>query len=386
MTDGQLLFLIMALIYVGECLVWLPKGALACLKGMGSRARLKSAPSNFSSSKGGWVLASPFPPLGKVFVTRPLPVCLDENRFVIFTIESPNPGYRPEASSGIGFEWDEIERITRDGKKILVNGNLLLKESSPEAAFRLAEFLREIWKAEKSQRRSLIASQLERSFNESRVARLIRFWERKTISLRFWCNILLLLLFGGIPACLIFYGPSLELLTCGLAALGTMFLIAFRFLALYKRCYPGLGFDRWQWFFLILLVPQQSMRAHDLLLKGVTAEFHPLAVADIALPEESERRQETLGSLYRDLCFPLKWDSQLATKEFETVSGYYRDFLFPAVEKFGIRKGDEEKRWLEPVREEGEISYCPRCSERFLSEEVTHCHDCDGIPVQAFQA
>ncbi len=387
MTDGQLLFLVMALIYVFECFVWLPKGAFVCLRGAGSRRRLRTAPSNFSSRKGGWILASPFPPLGTVFVTRPSPVALSQDGIAAFMIESPNPGFRPESVVGPVFRWEEIERITRDGKKIYINGEFFVISSTPEASQELLSQLRCLKDVAKEKREAIIKRQLRLAFNTRRVGKLIKFWERKSAALRGFCNLLLFLLFGGIPACLIFYGASLELLACGIASLVTMFLISLIFFRLHKRLYPDVVFERWQWFFLILLVPQQTVRAHDLLLKAAVAAAHPLAVGDFALPVDSEQRRNFMGSLYRDLMFPLQWKSKVSGSTGAIISEFYDQYLLPELSRFAGSHEVELSSWKIPEREEEESqSFCPRCFEMFSTSELKDCHDCEGIVTLAWEA
>ncbi len=374
MTDGQLLYLIMALVYAAECLVWLPKGAYACLRSIGKRRRLSPAPSNFSSSKGGWIMAAPFPGLGTVFVTRSWPLCVTEDGVAAFSIESPNPGNRPESLVGPEFQWDQIEHITRDGKKILINEKAFIVESTPESAFQLLAYLTALWKSEPKGRPDTIRRELRKSWNTRRIAKLIHFWEDATLNLRALCNFLLLLLFGGIPACLIFYGPSPELWACGAAFLTVMISIASIFMALHRRLYPKLKFERIQWFFIILLVPQQSVRVLDLLFKAIVAGAHPLAVADFALSKGSEQRSKVMGAFYRDLQLPLRWKGEIITE-------YQRDFLHPELDRFTAAHEDEIKDWCQPIREDDEKSYCPRCFEKFSSDEVKKCQDCEGIPI-----
>ncbi len=319
-------------------------------------------------------MATPFPGLGTVFVTRAWPLCVTEEGVTAFSIESPNPGSRPETLVGPEFQWDQIEHIARDGKKIIINNKTFIVESTPEAAFQLLQFLTGLWKSASKDRSDKIRRELKKSWNTRRIAKLIHFWENATLNLRVLCNMLLLLLFGGIPAGLIFYGPSPQLWAIAATFLITMIAIASIFISLHRRLYPKLKFERIQWFFIILLVPQQSVRVLDLLFKAVVAGAHPLAVADFALSKGSEQRSKIMGAFYRDLLLPLRWEREIVTK-------YQRDFLQPELDRFRAAHEGEIKEWSEPTQEEDEKSYCPRCFEKFSSDEVKTCQDCEGIPV-----
>src|SRR5437763_1198071 len=68
MSDVELLFLVLALIYVWECSNWVPLGATAFSTWLGSRWH-RASPA-LRNQKGGFVLAPFLPPLGGILIAN----------------------------------------------------------------------------------------------------------------------------------------------------------------------------------------------------------------------------------------------------------------------------------------------------------------------------
>ena len=70
MNDVQLLFVVVAALYVWECACWLRRGGVAFSSWLGRKWRALQPGSLIANQAGGFVLAWPLPPLGTLFVAN----------------------------------------------------------------------------------------------------------------------------------------------------------------------------------------------------------------------------------------------------------------------------------------------------------------------------
>jgi hypothetical protein len=133
----------------------------------------------------------------------------------------------------------------------------------------------------------------------------------------------------------------------------------------HKELYPNDSGTRWQHSFLIAVVPTHTSRAKDLLARDLFAEFHPLAIAKLALPAESF---ESFGNwIRRELKFPLP-PQRLDEAELRPV------------EEFLAAQNVVDRT---PVKLADATQYCPRCHAQF-SVEASKCEDCGGMQLRKF--
>src|SRR5947208_4607520 len=113
MSDLELLFLVLALIYVWECACWVPFGSIAFSTWLGRRWR--RAEPLLRNQKGGFAFAPMLPPLGTLLACHPLPVIISPEA-VAAAPQTSNPGKKVAFSA--------IKKIGVEGKKVLINGDL----------------------------------------------------------------------------------------------------------------------------------------------------------------------------------------------------------------------------------------------------------------------
>src|SRR5438309_919980 len=95
MTDLDLLFLVLAAVYLWECACWVPRGSIAFLTWTERRWRLAPPSIIAGNQRGGFVFAPPFPPLGSILVANPLPVSLSPGAILSYVSTTIDPGGRP---------------------------------------------------------------------------------------------------------------------------------------------------------------------------------------------------------------------------------------------------------------------------------------------------
>jgi hypothetical protein len=156
------------------------------------------------------------------------------------------------------------------------------------------------------------------------------------------------------------------MLCSALLLLTVNILTAGLFFRLQPSYLPNETWDRWQHSILIALVPTHTARARDTLGRKLLTDFHPLAIAKMALPTASFR---ALGEqLLRAAKFPLPHGPQAET--------------LIELENFLIQQG---VRLTAPQATADATQYCPRCLAQF-SAAAKSCEDCQGLPLTAFSA
>src|SRR5690348_12356953 len=114
MSDVELLFLVLALIYVWESANWVPVGGRAFTTWLGSRWH-QSSPA-LRNQKGGFVFAPLLPPLGGILGINPSPVLMAPQGVL-----AARPASQSKTAS-TAFAWNEICKIETDGKTVRANG------------------------------------------------------------------------------------------------------------------------------------------------------------------------------------------------------------------------------------------------------------------------
>src|SRR4051812_17463151 len=155
MTELQLLFLIFALIYFWECVCWINRGSVGFLTWFGRRWRIAHPASLFGNQSGGFVLAYPLPPLGTVLIGNQYPLSLSPDAVLAYVATCVNAGTRPTHSAKL-FKFDDIRKVDAIGKKVRINGELLLKASSSIYASHIAQQVNELAKLAPTKREAAL--------------------------------------------------------------------------------------------------------------------------------------------------------------------------------------------------------------------------------------
>ena len=136
MSDVQVLFAVLAGLYLWECACWLRRDAVAVATWLGTRWQLLQPGTLGGNQRGGFVLAPPLPPLGSFLAANQLPFTLAPEGVLFFVATNVNPGWRA-AHGGQYFRFDEVQEVRADRKRLFVNGRLLLRTTSPGHARQL---------------------------------------------------------------------------------------------------------------------------------------------------------------------------------------------------------------------------------------------------------
>src|SRR5690242_12323755 len=110
MSDVQLLFLVLALLYAWECACWVAHGTVGFRSWLGWAWRATQPGRLLGNQRGGFIFAHPLPPLGTMFTAGTFPLALSAKAVSTEPAEAVSWGPRP-ARSDRCLPWERIERV-----------------------------------------------------------------------------------------------------------------------------------------------------------------------------------------------------------------------------------------------------------------------------------
>jgi hypothetical protein len=378
-SDLQLLFLVLALLYGWECACWVTRGSVAFRSWLGRRWRVVHPGTLLGNQRGGFIFAHPVPPLGTLLTGNPFPLMFSPESLMVSEAATLEPAGRL-AQNANSFPWIQVQKIEARGKKVLVNSRLLLKVQSPLIAVKIVELLRRLSQATPAEREKLIGEVSREQFDCAQIERQWHEFKKQTSGLRLATNALFLYLFilspvliwqTGLRRCWLPLLAGLLALTCTIAVL---------FHRAHKKLYPTAEDERFTHFIILLLSPATAIRALDVISRPLLEAFHPLAIAKVFCPAgqfEELARKYLREIRYQSLPGDPEQDSMG-----QKVQRYWRDVSQKTLEDFLNRSGMDTKALLQaPVATDDTcLSYCPRCLAQFTEREGV-CFDCAGMPL-----
>lgn len=383
MSELELLFLVLALIYGCECACWVPAGSVAFRTWLGGRWWRPAYPGTLlSNQRGGFLFAHPLPPLGTLLTANQFPLSFSTDALFAFVAPAIDHGRRP-AHTGKFFRFTDLQKVEANGKKVQANGALLVKAPSSAYAEHLALQIRQLIKAPPAGRAAALRKLVRASLDVKALEHRWQEYRKLTGGLRLLTNGLFLFLFVAAP--LLIRQLGLALCWPGLVAvlLAFAFSAALLFRRAHKSLYPAAQDERFTHFLTILLSPATTIRAQDVLSRPLLETFHPLAIARVfcSLPVFTEFAWATLREV-RHPSLPLCPVDDPVAQEAER-QGRLR--WLEAVEEFLEQEGfDLDQLAKSPAAADRTCrSYCPRCLAQFKTSEGV-CDDCGGLRRVAF--
>lgn len=383
MSDVQLLFVVVAVLYVWECACWLRRGGVAFVSWLGRHWRELAPGTLVANQAGGFILAPPLPPLGTIFVANQFPLSLSSEGALGFVATNVNPGWRP-AQTGKFFRLADLREMRARGRKLLINGEVLALFATPTLARRGAALLQRLSKLDPPGRAAAIAEFCRASLDLARIEARRKEFHARAKPLRLLANTLLVYVFIGIPAAVTSIGlkPSWLWLLLGLLSLTTTAAVLFG--RAHRVLYPEAKDERFTHTLTILLAPTSAMRAVDALARPLLEEFHPLAPAKALLPADEFR--QFARRLWLDLLNPAHPQTPGDDPVVRETEQHSRRTWREAVGEFLRRSGVDVIEFEQPPAPNDETccAYCPRCLAQFTAAAET-CADCGGLALVAFE-
>src|SRR6266511_2153028 len=145
MGELESLLLVLALIYLSECLVWVRRGALALGTWWGKSFRILYPGALLGNQRGGLLLANPLPPLGTLFLSPLVPFSLSPQGALAYSSACLNPAGPPVQTARF-FRFAvirEVDRHTSDvgevGRAKAIKGWILQRLDAVDISRRLKQ-------------------------------------------------------------------------------------------------------------------------------------------------------------------------------------------------------------------------------------------------------
>ncbi len=384
MSDLELLFLVLVVLYGWECACWLPRGSVAWLTWLGARWRLVRPGMLLGNHRGGFVFAPPLPPLGWLISGIESPVSLSPEaiRAGGSTVSLSPVGGDPNQPDRC-LSLDDIQKVEADGKRLRINGKLFLKAPSPTLASNLQERLSKLIQAPQTDRGRLVERWCRERFDAQAIASRWAEFQRRARPIRWTANGLFAWLFVVAPLAVCIVGLKLAWLGWLAGLLAFTSVSAFLFRRAHRALYPGAEDERFTHFLIIVLSPVSAIRTADLLSRHLLETFHPLAISRVLCSRESF--VQFAEGLWREISFP-ESGARTANEMASAVEQYSRAALRRAMESFLKSSGVEPADLVRPPAPADSTcrAYCPRCLAQFTTADTT-CADCGGRRLIAFQ-
>jgi hypothetical protein len=381
MSDLELLFLVLALIYAMECACWARRGSVGFRTWMGRRWGIVHPSSLLGNQSGGLILAHPFPPLGNLLLSSQLPLSLSPQAVLAFVASSVNPGGRGP-QSGRCFDLDQARNVEAKGKRVCMNGETLLKAPSVTLALHLAQQLRQISQLAPDQRERAIRQIVKESFDTKAIEARWRDFQQRTGSLQMLTNVLFAYLFLAAPAIAWHWEFAHTWVWLVLGLIAWTLPAALLFHRAHKHFFPSAEDERFTGFLLVLLSPATAARAHDLISRHVLETFHPLAMAKVFCTEDELAQFARM--VLRELHYPALPQSPRSELA-ERAESFWRALVRAEVESCLKRWQLKPEELLQaPLPTDPTcVSFCPRCHAQFTTAEG-QCSDCGGVLLVPF--
>lgn len=379
MGDGEILLLVLSLLYLSDCLIWVNNRSMAFVSPWGRSWHVAYADSFFGNDRGSLLFLNPLPPLGRVFLSHLSPVSISPTGVCAF---NPQALFRlgMGRQSGRTILFDEIARAGIDGANLLVNDRKFAKCATNQQARTISELINNALVTTPSEREALISEFIAQQFATDEARTLLSKTQNVIKPIQSLCCVLFLFLFVTTPALVMVFG-LLQLIIPVAIVLALMAIgISIMFYRGHKFLYGDNSEGRIENLIKMILCPPVSIRATDQLTKNLFSGYSPVVLAGLLFGSTAS---EFVRAYVLDLQHPLAYDAKdeisgeiiswAATTHLKLCIDYLnRDALFTA------------QGLLAPPQPEGNsLSYCPRCRSQFVVSSGP-CPDCPGVVLLTF--
>jgi hypothetical protein len=361
----------------------LRRGEVAFTTWLGHQWQLQHPGTLAGNQAGGFILAPVLPPLGVLFVATQLPLSLSSDGVLAFVATNPNPGWRL-AQSGRFVSWSELREVRTRGKKVSINGELLLSAATTSLARHLGSELKRLAAMKPAERATAIVQIAKASLDQKAIKERRAEWQKRARAVRRLANLLVVYIFLIAPLLIWLLGFLLCWLGLLVGLLALTITTATLFARAYRALYPNAHDERFTHTMTIALAPTSAMRAHDALSRPLLELFHPLAVAKAFLSDTDFGEFARRALL--DLRHPALPPCPNEMPEAQATERFFRETLLTAAEDFLTRHGVELEALCRAPQpgDESSQAYCPRCEAQFTTAEG-RCADCGGLMLVTFK-
>lgn len=382
MYDLETFFLVLVIFYLVECSIWLPRGTILFRQSSKKIWTLIYPSTLLGNHLGGLGFRNLLPIFSTSMTADTWPISISPEGVYSFTFQTIDSIAHPYQEEKF-FHFTEINSITVNSKKILINGKLFVRTSKVELAHHLAELIDKIRKLKVNERESAIRKAISQSFDTEELNIKVQNFLNTIKWLKVLSTLLFLYLFLAAPIAIFF----LDLAKIWLWLLTGLFCLSLAssilYYKYYKKFYLKSSDELLSQLIMLVLAPVVTIRACDLLSKNLFFSYHPLAIAKVLCSKEAFLSFSK--SILIDIKFPLIstcFINEIAPKACEE---WFRKIFIEIVEKFIKQAGINYSELIKPPLPTNEkcLSYCPRCHHQYLVVEG-ECINCGDMPLHPF--
>jgi hypothetical protein len=344
LSDLAELYLVFLVLYLFECLAWVPRRTVGFFAFAGHYWGRTAFRPNTSWS-GSVLFGKPWPPLSPPWLAEPLPFALDPQGITRFDLEEAH------------LAWEELVPISARGNRVESGKLLLATLVSRKGAADLAEALERTRTLPAKKRESALRKFLDTRFDLDAPLARQKVFQKSALVLRVISNALWLSLFGGL--CVAVFTQNLLILLC--AAAMSLLLWPINSLVFLLTLRKATWLPRVHWpdlskRLVVMLSPLSGVRGADLLAREVWANLDPMTVAVALFPH----RNLTAFARPRLVAMQTRQGDELA---------WWRTEIRQRMERVLAAKNFNVAAILAPPKRENTYveTYCPCCLAQYES-------------------
>lgn len=376
-SDAQLLLLIAALLYLSECVVWLPpQSVLLRDAGRGRWQRARRALETGGAGRG-FAFLPPWPWAVRSVLATPPAFSASPDQATGFVAAQNGPIARPLQPDTL-LPLPEAGGVRALLREIRNGRGVFARAADDAAAEAGVALLRELaGKRDRAAREALLRQRVAESLDPERVRRRAEEVGRAARPVELLCRIVFIWLFVVAPAACLHFGTERVLLPFFLATPILHLPLAILFFRAHRRLCPRRRGDAWIELVKCVLSPPMAARSAELLWLHSFEDFHPMALL-LARGDSRDLPADARLEL-TDLRYPaFPGDVPEAARACEA---WHRALLLTELSK-RLEAANLPPASLDPGRPADLIDgqpWCPRCREAMGSGE-TVCPACGNAP------
>lgn len=379
MSEGQMLFVILSLLYLSDCLVWIGRRTVLFSSRWCQRWRSTFYSEYLGNSEGSVALLNPFPPFGSNFLGHWIPISISPTGICNFAIQTLK-GTARAFQTGIVLSYDEVSEARTEGKYLLLNGARFAKCCTIEQASFLAKLIKNLSSAPIHKRDHVIRETLGVQFSKDEAFMHLTLVNNLTSGMRWTCSTFFIFLYLATPITVTAYGLTGFVIPAAIVMFVSAIFISIKYFRAHKALYSSHSHERLSNVLKMVLCPPQAIRAVDLLTLNAMDRFHPVLLASLFLGTDSLSFARLVIS---DLIHPVSHG--LSDSRAMSIVSWHAAYELEECRKllraqYSMNLDD----LLAPPSWDGISSvYCPRCSCQFIAHSG-ECPDCPGVTLVAF--
>ncbi len=382
MGDLRLLALLVAIFYLSECFIWVPRGSVVFRASGIRRHRVVYPSAILGNVSGGLVFLNPLPPFGSCFVCRGWPISVSAEALYSYSAATSDPAGRAVQPAELLY-FDAVRGIWPLAGDVLVNGRALLRLGNGFQAIFFAQLLTALWQCSPMDRERLIETSLTRSLDIAEIKQRVRAFRLRSEALRLWCHGLFLILLVALPASIWIWQIQRGWLWLGAEIVLCLAGIAVTFIRAYRELFDRLRGTYWRSLATMFCLPTSAIRSCDALSRDLLSEFHPLAVAAILC--DRDEFQQFARRVLLDLNQPLLPPCPSSDEKCRLTELNFRLRLKRRLKAMLECQGHVVSTLISPPKkiDPNCVAFCPRCDQQFEIENGV-CIDCGGVQLKPF--